>query len=487
MNLKLTLMNLKNNLLELLKNKIFYLYLISFLFLFGSIFYEPLIYVVSFLAVVISIFLTVTHTIALLLFLFSFYALFIITGNFIFNLQSLYMIVFALMIFIMVVKHVILVIKKERKLNYVLLALMAVFLIYIILPIRRTDSGNFSPICSINDFLTLGCFFSLFYVIYAERKNIDFLLIVRILFVSFILSGVLGLLRPISERLQTIIGSFDYDNDLQRYCGLFQGPNSLSVYSAFLMSGVLYLFYNKKISYEAYFYFFVIFILGYASLARSFLYSFAVCFIIYIIASIVKEKKNFWKTTLPFVLEIIVACLILFNQTKSHLGRFGIDDLLHGYGNSTDLPLEDLEQIDDPGRGGLLKKYFYDFISSPLIILFGRGVSYPYLGGYAVHNFYVQIFWNIGIIGVLLFITIVLCYIYYSADTKAVEILKRAIKMISLYFLTIPFLMIFFVESMFPGIFFVMSILYYSVILNAGIRDNMNKNIEEKTEEIIQK
>ena len=47
--------------------------------------------------------------------------------------------------------------------------------------------------------------------------------------------------------------------------------------------------------------------------------------------------------------------------------------------NPNTLSKEELNQIKDPGRGGLIKKYFLDWVSTPLMILFGKGFNYNYL------------------------------------------------------------------------------------------------------------
>lgn len=99
----------------------------------------------------------------MLLFLFPFYALFIMENGLFFGLESVYMIIFACVSLILAIKHLILIIKKQVKINFVIAGLFVLFLIYLLLPIRKNASGNLSPVCSVGSFLTFVVF--LFYYI----------------------------------------------------------------------------------------------------------------------------------------------------------------------------------------------------------------------------------------------------------------------------------------------------------------------------------
>lgn len=59
----------------------------------------------------------------MLLFLFPFYALFIMENGLFFGLESVYMIIFACVSLILAIKHLILIIKKQVKINFVIAGL----------------------------------------------------------------------------------------------------------------------------------------------------------------------------------------------------------------------------------------------------------------------------------------------------------------------------------------------------------------------------
>ena len=476
------MLNLKNWFISIFHKKESYIFLALFALLVGACFYEPIIYGVAVLVLISSIFLSITYALSMLLFLFPFYALFIMEKGLFFGLESVYMIIFACVSLILAIKHLILIIKKQVKINFVIAGLFVLFLIYLLLPIRKDASGNLSPVCSVGSFLTFGCLFVVLYIILKEKNKINFLTIFKAIVIGFIIAGFLGFLRPVSERLQNVIGEFSYNDNIFRFCGLAQHPNSIAIYSTFIISGILYLHYNNKLGIEVYLYFPIVFMFGYMTVSRSFLYSFILCFVIYVVAVIVKERKNCYKKLLPLLLELVAISLILLKYTICHLERLGISDLIHGYGDSVDLPLEDLENINDPGRGGLLKKYLYDFISTPLILLFGRGISYPNLGGLATHNFYLQVLWNVGIVGTILLILITCFYIYYFSELKVKDIFVTAFKDVSFYFLIITYLMIFFVESIFPGIYFCLTVFYLlTAVCSVKVSkiEDMKNNIDE--------
>lgn len=140
----------------------------------------------------------------MLLFLFPFYALFIMENGLFFGLESVYMIIFACVSLILAIKHLILIIKKQVKINFVIAGLFVLFLIYLLLPIRKNASGNLSPVCSVGSFLTFVVFL-FYYIILKEKNKINFLTIFKAIVIGFIIAGFLGFLRPVSERLQNVL------------------------------------------------------------------------------------------------------------------------------------------------------------------------------------------------------------------------------------------------------------------------------------------
>ena len=75
------MLNLKNWFISIFHKKESYIFLALFALLVGAYFYEPIVYVVVVLVLISSIFLSITYALSMLLFLFPFYALFIMENG----------------------------------------------------------------------------------------------------------------------------------------------------------------------------------------------------------------------------------------------------------------------------------------------------------------------------------------------------------------------------------------------------------------------
>ena len=183
----------------------------------------------------------------------------------------------------------------------------------------------------------------------------------------------------------------------------------------------------------------------------------------------------------PEIAGIILVMLVLFMYTKEHFGRLSADDLVNGYNNSVDA--ENINQIADPGRGGLIKIYVKDFLSSALVILFGRGLAAPWIGGtncLSSHNTYLQAFWNTGIVGVILFVAVMLIIIKKYSALNSKTLIKSAFTDFGNYILILPILAIMFIENLFMNMQMIIAVM---VVVFAICSVKMNKKTEEKFEE----
>ena len=471
--------NAFNELKTLFKSKVFYVYLLISALIIPSIFFDGVIFVVLGIAFACSIIFKEEDVFALLMFLYPFFAVFISSG------KNWYFYLFAVSVAVMSVKFLIKVFKKQKTIDWFVVCLIAAYVLFLILPIRKNSLGEFSNNCNITNISSVGVFFVALYLCYKNREKINFLKIVRIFVIGFIVSGLFGLLVFCSDKIQSVMALIYYHGfDLQRYNGLFVQPNTLAIISSVVFALVLYLFYNKKFGLETHVYLIASFTLGYVTLARSFLYAAAICFAVYLIAEIVRDKKNFYKFVLPFVIEIGLVMLICFAHSKVHFQRAGVSDLVNGYENvSIENPTTDFV---DPGRGGLIKIYLKDFLSSVLVILFGRGISYEWFGTFSSHNTYLQAFWNTGVVGVVLLLVIACAFVKMFTNLKFKNLLKEIFTDLSLYFLLIPILAIMFIENLFMNMQMIIVILSVVFAIIEAKRKMFNEqsqeteNIEEK-------
>lgn len=459
---------------NLFNSSLFYAYLGMMGLIILSLFFEKAslllcAYVLFFVCV-----LGKTDTFGMLLFLYPFFSAHMYHG------ENLYFVIFFLSICVLAIKHLIQVYSKKEKIDVKLIIVSVLYILFLLLPVRRNAGGNLSPVCSLKYLASAGAFFVCMYVVYKARNEIDFLKCLHLFFAGLIISCVLGPFAYVSPRLQDVMSLIKYDGfDLIRFNGLFSVPNTLSIISLICASLVFYLDYKNRIGKVFYFYITMFFVLGYLTMTRVFLYAFAIAFVLYAIAIAVKDKRYCYKKLLPQILFFIATILILLPYTKVQLSRLGFVDLVKGY----DVSQKENATIEtvDPGRGGLIKLYLKDFVSSVMIILFGRGISYPWLGvGLSSHNTYLQAFWNTGVVGVILLIFAVLVFVQKYTNLKFKALVKSTFCDYSNYILFLPILALMFVENLFMNMQMIIMILLVVFALHAVKYDNLNKTEQLK-------
>lgn len=459
---------------NLLKQKITYIYIAVLAFIVPALFCEWLVLPALAIVLTSAIFVKFDDILALVFFLYAFFAVFIFKGI------NTYFLLFAGVVCVFAVRYLIEVIKDTRKIDWLLVGLVIAYCVYIMLPIRKTVNGEFSSVCSIKNIASIGVFFVLLYLCYIYKNELNFLKILRMFMIGFLIAGTLGLFVFVSDRLENVIPIIYYHGfDLMRFSGLFQIPNTLAIFASVVFALSLYLIYSKTIHIaEAHIYAICSFVLGYVTLARSFLYSAIICFVIFVIAMIIRDKKNFYKTILPLLAEIAIVMLVFFKFSEVHFKRADMSDLVNGYDNLASS--EKLETVSDPGRGGLIKKYVKDYLSSALIILFGRGMSFDWLGGLSSHNTFLQGIWNTGLVGVVLLLIIAFVFLKKFTNASLWQNIKDVFVDVGLYLFLIPILAIMFIENLFMNM---QMIILVMLVIFAILKVKQTRNIMQKNQD----
>lgn len=435
----------KISLKSLLKNKLFYIYLGSFLFVFLSLFFEKApIYLCAYILFFVCI-LDKQDAISMLLFFYPFFSIFITKKD-----VNLYFYLFAISFAVFGLKYLIDVFVKKQKIDWMLVVGVFAYLIYLVLPLHKNEQGSLVRYCNLKYFSSVAVFLFAVYLICMCKNELDGTKIFKVFMAGFLIAGLMGLFVNVSDRLKALIFLDDYQIGITRYNGLFQVPNTLAIIATVSIVITLYLHYEKKIQMKAYLFFAGSFVLGYLTMARSFLYSFVIAFVLFNIFVIIKNKKESWKILLPYWIILISLVLIMFDYTKAQFKRAGASDVFNGYDNSANND-EILNESEDPGRGGLIKKYAKDYLSSTLIILFGRGISYPWLG-LSSHNTYLQCLWNTGLVGLVLLVALFILFLKKYCAKKSKDLAKSIFTDPGLYLLMIPILAIAFIENLFMNL-----------------------------------
>ncbi len=483
------------------------LYSLIFLSLFLACFFESFAYVSAALICLTSLlFFNIEKNLSLLLILNCYNLLFKS------NIHSLASYVSLFVSFITCLPYLISVIKRQKKLNFKLLIPIALFFIYIVLPIHKI---------SLPRLINLLKIYGLMYVVYESRKEINISFLIKFFSISLIIACFFEMFRNVSARLEAIlpyVSTYKY----LRSAALYGHPNSLAIYAAVAISGLLFLRYKNKISLPEFFILFVpLLIFGFTTLSRNFYLVAAVALVIFAIMHTVKAKKNFWKLGISLFMAVVLCCGICLTETKIMLVRLKLlpqssiseflensdvgptkDENAESGGNSEYKKFSDEwwaavyagEIWYDPGRTEIAKIYLKAWRSSTKTMFFGKGINAPSIGKMMAHNMLIQELYYHGLVGMLFYLIFVLSILNFKG-------FKYWKKYLSMLVLLVPYFSMAMFESLnneiIAFIFFVVAagliqneivkennqvkkrVLFYNATLGFGGTDNYMVNLIE--------
>ena len=451
---------------------------IAILLIFGCFFEVPML-IVTFFIILVAIFFSYEQILSLYLFIFSFVSLFSST---ILN-NHLYDTVFLGLTGVLAIKYLWDVINKQEKPNFKILIPIAIFSLFLILPIHN--------ICLLS-IVTVVAKLVFIYVAYQKRENISLTRLVVFFALGLIFSGLLSFLRPLSSRL---IGFMPYyiESQYVKFVGFSWHPNNYALFDIICLGSLLFLKYKNKISSLYFFLLFIpLFVFGFMTISRNFILSLGVALVLFVVFYIIKYKKNSLKF-LSIGLALGVFVLVCFNlEFRIYLVRFNLasNEIIQEYIDNTQIdesvyppkqegPQSDYEyQSDewwdavyrgeilyDPGGEGIWDMYLTDFLSSPMTILFGRGIGSPFIGRMDAHNLFIQNLWNYGIIGYLLLLGVFVSFI----DFKKLK--GNILNLISLLILILPY----YAMALFEATHFRLPFYMFLVLAYAGLFEENSK------------
>lgn len=407
------------------------------LLLFLSCCFEPFVFVTVAYCVLISIVLPIESILQMILFTISFVLVFRVDNcdiNIIAQINSrfsIYNAMWLMMTFVIGVKYLVDVFKKNKSINWKTLIPIFVFLLFVILPVHEAKIGNIA--------IYIGLL-ALLYLVFAYKRELSFTKLVLSLCLGIIVSSLFYLTKFISPRMAALLPIHYADNSsFIRFPALIGHPNGLAVVASIALSFLFVLWYRKQISLQVFIPIFVgTFIPAYLAISRNFIAAFGVLFLAFVILSLVKYKKAAFSKVgcLALVILIVIACC--YYPTEVYFARFNSQIEYDQPGEqlpseSVELPTEppaDATLDDgtqawwngvyageihyDPGRKGIWKMYLYDWTSSVKNILCGRGVSAKAIGQMAAHNTFIQLLWEQGVIGIILLLWVILSFVDFK-------------------------------------------------------------------------
>jgi len=304
------------------------------------------------------------------------------------------------------VKYLVDIRKQNKKFDYKIIISFLIMAIYIAIPFRE----KFSIVSVFESFVWLAVFF--IFVVYRETLNI------KHLFYCFVcgifVSAGLSLFIPVIPYLKKTIEVY-YIGNLQRYSAIMTNPN---LFYELCLSAIVLLFVlilNNKISVYYGFLTILLSVLGILTISKTFLICMILIMFILILALVVKRNKKCLVTVAVFAVSVVISAVIVLPYTNELIGR-GKSITNIESSESYDEKTEEGDVLDSKeeqgaseagftGRFDIWKMYVNDLIDSGYDTLFGQGVGSAHgLAGTHPHNSYIQMVYEMGLVGVVLII-----------------------------------------------------------------------------------
>ncbi len=376
------------------KHKVLLINILSVIIFLLSRLWQPINWGVLPLFVIFAVFANVTQIYSVFMFIYSFAGIFSVyvgaAGGQVITLSPVIMVISGI---ILLIKHIVLVVKKEQKVALLPAIISVVILAYSFL---FFSTANYYHIMSAFMVLLLG------YVTFIFYKDIDFVNVIRMTVLGILVSTGICLL------IQFIPSQFNFVWMSNRFQALSGHPNSLQIGCICTISLLMVLKFKEKIGLlEFAVSSILVGVIGIFTLSKAYYLCLLGLVILYMIMILIKNKKKGLIQCLCMIVCVAVVCLIFRKQCVEFFKRFTM------FFNASSI----WNQITT-GRYGIWQTYFASWLKSPISIIFGYGLSSVQPVSLGAHNDYLYILRNVGIVGALLIMALLISYLYLVKDKK---------------------------------------------------------------------
>ena len=229
------------------------------------------------------------------------------------------------------------------------------------------------------------------------------------------------------EYIRMVEGMAD-GQSFQRFSGLYGDPNYYSVNLILSFCGIILLYHKRLIKWQFWICFVALTALGINTGSKSFLLMFVCVCIMFIISCLI--CKRYFIGTL-----FMIFCIVI--------GLMGLSGRIEMLNNI----LERIFAADDfnsltTGRFSLWQSYIEYFSLHIDKLIFGGGLGAPLVNGKGSHNAYIDLFFNYGIVGTILFFYVLYCCFAYGEKSGKRTILNysaTAVILVMYFFLSMLF------------------------------------------------
>ena len=196
------------------------------------------------------------------------------------------------------------------------------------------------------------------------------------------------------------------NNSLKRFVGLTTHENMLSTYAIMFMAYCVLIFFKKKIRLSHFVAIeLILAVIGVLTLSKAFIILFAILGVFYFIKSFMVNKKSAAIQLGCFVVFVGLFMAIFHNKVESLFNRFFLYFSSRGF----------LDMITT-GRWTIWVRFYWQWCAKLSNLFIGLGVSYK--PNEYIHNFYFDIIFKFGLIGVLCILSLVIYYFSVVGKNK---------------------------------------------------------------------
>ena len=379
--LKRKLLRVINNILSKIKEHRFIINLIVLsLLYFVNIFWQGIVYVIALYLLAITLLESELNGMYYLSYSVAFVCLFRAGANIylLLPIGAIYMIKTLVKNFVI----------EHKPINKLLIYLLVPFILYLFIPIN-----DFNMYRIAKSLIIIVLFIVLEFFI-MNKDGLDVTKLFYTFAIGVVVSSVYGLFRGIAPFITQILEVFPY-GEFIRFQGLLEHPNVFGILCMVAIAMLSYMLFCKEHKVITVALLGVLTIIGVFTLSKAFLLmvvaNYGIMWLIFM--------KQDWKKGLIILGICIVGAglfyLVFHDIVNTILLRFvsSFVDQNSGF---------NLNQITS-GRTELWATYMSKWVESPVAILFGYGLGTPDIGDLSVHNMFLAVLYEIGVVGFVLF------------------------------------------------------------------------------------
>ncbi len=270
------------------------------------------------------------------------------------------------------------------------LIVLGILLAYIFIPIHA-----YYNVQLLIKSLCIVAVLAILYIIIKFPEDVQLKFNFRVLGIALLIASIYFAFHSVSPHMQETIDIFYISENMIRFSGLFNNPNTFALICEIGMFALAYYIMTGKADKKDLLAFVIYIALGIMTFSKTFMVIMSVVMLLMAIYAIKTHSKQAWFCVIAFILITTIIVIVVPEFVLVYLNRFGAGA---GAGSTTD----EIISAVTTSRSKVWKEYIKFLFANPLAILLGRGLGAPILSVYSTHNMYLGIVYQFGIVGAIL-------------------------------------------------------------------------------------